>query len=101
MSYLGRNGRYITNRKEAIRDALDFTFSIVPKDIPLNEEYGITIPSTVDVNEFCIEYKNNANKALSALGYGVTVEDVTISGKLLKVKVKYSQDESETWELTI
>lgn len=101
MSYLGSDLRYKKTITDVIRDAINFTFSIVPKDIPLNSDYGVVVPSTVNVANFCEEYKANITNALNKLGYGITVEDVSIDGKILKVKLSYNKGEVDTWELSL
>lgn len=100
MSYLGSDLKFKTTYEDIINDALNFTFSIVPKDVPLNTDYGVEVPSSVTTKDFCSAYKSNLETALSKLPFNLKVSDVVIEGRLLKVTLIHDNN-SEVWNLTI
>lgn len=100
-SYLGKDLKFKYDPLSKTRSSIEFILSIVPRDIPLNTVIGVEIPDDTLVSDFCESYKSNLIEAINSIGLDIEVEEVSLNGKLLQVKLKYSSGTIEMWSLSI
>lgn len=101
MNYLGNDMKFKRTTTDAIRSSLNFLFAITPRDIPLNDIYGVVVPTDIKVEDFCRNYKENLTTMVKNCNLGVTIGNVWIEGRLLKIDITYNDNSMETWDLTV